>query len=123
MKYIKIFEEFILEDGGMTSAMGGPLVSGGMGDVVNSQPASIPGTTFGGTVGSGDISIPYNASGGERVFHQISTPSINTIKNKKTKKKKNIKDIKDKISKAKEETPKVMNYQDFIKFDINQIKK
>lgn len=130
MKYLKMFEEFIIEDAGMTSATGGPVVSGGMGAVVNSQPSALPGTTTGiawsangGTIGSGDISIPYNASGGERVFQQIPAPAMSNVKNKKTKKLKNIKDVKAKISKSEEADDKVMNYQDFVKFDINQIKR
>ena len=69
--------ESLLEDGGGTSATGGPSV-GGMGAVVNAQPSGLAGQTIGtnwasngGTVGSGDVSVPYNPSGANRVFQKI----------------------------------------------------
>ena len=67
-------ENKLLED---TSATGGPSI-GGMGAVVSSQPSGLAGTTIGtnwasggGTEGSGDVSIPYNPSGSNRVFQKL----------------------------------------------------
>ena len=87
MEYLKTFELF------ETSATGGPSI-GGMGDVVNSQPSGLAGTTigtnwssYGGKGGSGDpsakstgiayqqpsgsIATPYNPSGSNRVFQSV----------------------------------------------------
>ena len=88
-------KERILED---TSATGGPAGSAGaasvgyggggvsmgnattagMGGVVSSQPSAFPGTlngvawaSGGGKEGSGDISIPYNPSGANRMFQKL----------------------------------------------------
>jgi hypothetical protein len=73
MKILKFYE--INE---MTSATGGPAVSSGMGAVVSSQPSGFAGTTLGpswasggGTEGSGDISVPYNPSGSNRIFQRL----------------------------------------------------
>ena len=70
---IKTKEKSLLED---TSATGGPSV-GGMGAVVSAQPSGLAGSTIGtnwasggGTVGSGDVSTPYNPSGSNRVFQK-----------------------------------------------------
>lgn len=90
-------EEKILED---TSATGGPSVSGtsnsvsfssgvgmadastsGMGGVYQSQPSAFPGSlnganwvNGGGQSGSGDISVPYNPSGANRIFQKMKSP-------------------------------------------------
>jgi hypothetical protein len=54
--------------------------SSGMGGVYSSQPSSIPGAlnganwiNGGGESGSGDISVPYNPSGSNRIFHKIKS--------------------------------------------------
>lgn len=113
------------------SATGGPA-SAGMGAVVSAQPSSNPGATVGadwisggGTTGSGDVSIPYNPGGADRMFQKVPVSSfsnsnrfIGKTKNKKT----NIKDLTQPVLDFKP-TTKVMSYDDFIKKDINVIKR
>lgn len=136
--------ESIMEDGGGTSATGGPSV-GGMGAVVNSQPSGLAGATIGtswashgGTVGSGDVSVPYNPSGANRVFQKIPAPGFEMGKGhgprtgKKSRVKKlDMKALKDVFAKrqdwtagqAKNGEKKVMNFDDFAKSDVNTIKR
>jgi len=136
--------EAIMEDGGGTSATGGPSV-GGMGAVVNSQPSGLAGATIGtswashgGTVGSGDVSVPYNPSGANRVFQKIPAPGFEMGKGhgprtgKKSRVKKlDMKALKDVFTKrqdwtagqAKNGEKKVMNFDDFAKSDVNTIKR
>lgn len=125
-----------------TSATGGPVVSSGMGAVVSAQPSTLSGTTIGpnwasggGTEGSGDISIPYNPSGTNRVHQKIPVMgkehSARTGKKSRTKKidLKQLRDLfnKDKASKdythSQNKGKKVMDYTDFVKFDFNKVKK
>lgn len=124
------------------SATGGPVVNGGMGAVVNAQPSGIPGQTIGqswmsngGTVGSGDVSVPYNPSGSNRVFQKISSPmgmNHGSRTGKKSRQKRlNVKTLKTLLSKKpnyddgeKDDKPKkknVMNFNDFVKNDLNKI--
>jgi hypothetical protein len=132
------FEEFINED---VSATGGPVVSSGMGAVVSAQPSSLSGTTIGpnwasggGTEGSGDISIPYNPSGTNRMFQKVpmgKDHSARTGKKSRTKKidLKQLKSIFNKNKTEKDYThsqnkgKKVMDYNDFIKWDFNKVEK
>lgn len=136
--------ESLMEDGGGTSATGGPSV-GGMGAVVNAQPSGLAGATIGtnwasggGTVGSGDISVPYNPSGANRVFQKIPAPGLEMGKGhgprtgKKSRTKKlDIKALRNVFAKrqdwtagqAKNGEKKVMSFDDFQKNDINTIKK
>lgn len=136
--------ESIMEDGGGTSATGGPSV-GGMGAVVNSQPSGLAGATIGtswashgGTVGSGDVSVPYNPSGANRVFQKIPASGFEMGKGhgprtgKKSRVKKlDMKALKDVFAKrqdwtagqAKNGEKKVMNFDDFAKSDVNTIKR
>ncbi len=134
--------ESILEDGGMTSATGGPSV-GGMGAVVNAQPSGLAGATIGtnwattgGTTGSGDVSVPYNPSGSNRVFQKIPAPSMGSNHGARTgkksrEKKLDLKALKDIFAKrqdftagqAKNGEKKVMSFDDFQKTDVNTIKK
>ena len=139
-----IYEELckrIIEDGGMTSATGGPAVTGGMGAVVNAQPSGLAGATIGtswashgGTTGSGDISVPYNPSGSNRVFQSIPSMGYNhgARTGKKSRNKKlNIKNLKNIFSIKQDYTnkegeikePKIMSFQNFLKNDISKIKK
>ncbi len=136
--------ESLLEDGGGTSATGGPGGSvGGMGAVVNAQPSGLAGATIGtswashgGTVGSGDVSVPYNPSGSNRVFQKIPAPSMGfnhgARTGKKSREKKlDLKALKNVFAKrqdftagqAKNGEKKVMNFDDFQKSDVNTIKK
>ena len=142
--YLKLCEkisqrELIIED---TSATGGPAGSvGGMGAVVSAQPSGLAGQTIGtnwashgGTTGSGDVSIPYNPSGSNRVFQKIPVMGSNhgARTGKKSREKKlDLKALKSVFAKrqdftagqAKNGEKKVMNFDDFQKTDVNTIKK
>jgi hypothetical protein len=136
---IKYKETKIIED---TSASGGPVVSGGMGAVVSAQPSGLAGTTIGtnwasggGTVGSGDVSIPYNPSGSNRVFQNIpgtrKSREHGGKKGKKLRKDKiDLKALKQTFSKRQDYTnnqeekgKRVLDFNDFLKNDFNTIKK
>jgi hypothetical protein len=128
------------EDGGGTSATGGTSV-GGMGAVVNAQPSGLAGQTIGtnwasggGTVGSGDISVPYNPSGTNRMQQKIPVMGSNhgpRTGKKSREKKLDLKALKNVFAKrqdftggqAKNGEKKVMSFDDFKKNDINTIKK
>jgi hypothetical protein len=132
-------ETMLLED---TSATGGPSV-GGMGAVVNSQPSGLAGATIGtnwasggGTVGSGDVSVPYNPSGSNRVFQKLPAPmgkEHGPRTGKKSRQKRlDMKALKDIFSKRQDYTAgegevkkggKVMNFNNFLKNDFTTIKK
>lgn len=129
------FKDFLLlED---TSATGGPSVGGssgggvaiaGMGAIQNSQPSTLPGAlngadwiSGGGRSGSGDISVPYNPSGGNRVFHKIPSPmgkNHGSKTGKKSREKKiDLKGLRD-LMKNKKPSGKIMNFDSFAKGDI-----
>lgn len=136
-------KESLLEDssagGPASSSLGGNGVSlsnasiSGMGAVTSAQPSSTPGAltanwaSGGGTLGSGDISVPYNPSGKNRMFQKIPIP--NGMRRKKqgdpniiTKKYRNkpidMKSIKNMFSK-KGEKSNVMNFNDFANKDFS----
>jgi hypothetical protein len=142
--YSKICEkisqrELMIED---TSATGGPSV-GGMGAVVNAQPSGLAGQTIGtswashgGQDGSGDVSVPYNPSGSNRVFHKIPAPSMGSNHGARTgkksrEKKLDLKALRSVFAKRHDFTAgqnkngekKVMSFDNFQKNDINTIKK
>jgi hypothetical protein len=80
MKHITLFEDF--EYIKKTSATGGPP-SSGMGAVVSANPSSLAGSTIGtnwgssgGTIGSGDISVPY-PGGADRMIQKIPVMGYN----------------------------------------------
>jgi hypothetical protein len=122
-----------------TSATGGPSVSGGMGAVVSSQPSGLAGQTIGqnwasgGSDGSGDIGVPYNPSGSNRVFQKIPAPMSKghgpRTGKKSREKKLDMKALKvafDKrgsFNKPKDRKGSVMNFDDFAKKNITSIKK
>lgn len=133
-KEINLFED--------TSATGGPAVSGGMGAVVSAQPSGLAGATIGpnwassgGTTGSGDVSVPYNPSGSNRVFQKI--PAMGKDHGPRTGKKSRVKKLdlkalKDVFAKRQDFTDeqgestgkkKVLDFNDFLKNDFNTIKK
>jgi hypothetical protein len=150
VKYLISKKESILED---TSATGGPAGSvgaasvgyggggvslansttAGMGPVVSSQPSSIPGAlngvnwiNGGGKEGSGDISVPYNPSGANRMFQKMPIPSgmrkkkesdPNVITKKSRNKPIDMKALKDMLA-SKKSSGKIMNFNDFEKKDI-----
>lgn len=135
MKILKNFNEYVdilFED---VSSIGD-----GIGNVVSAQPSSLPGQTIGadwaengGTIGSGDVSTPYNTGIKKTVFTK-SDMGINhgpMTGKKKRNKKLNLKELKksfdikynsenDTVSKSKPK--KVMNFNDFLKDDILNIK-
>jgi hypothetical protein len=134
-KETKLFED--------TSATGGPAVSGGMGAVVSAQPSGLAGATIGtnwassgGSMGSGDVSVPYNPSGSNRVFQKIPAPmgkdhGPRTGKKSRVKKL-DLKALKDVFAKRQDFTDgqgestgkkKVLDFNDFLKNDFNTIKK
>lgn len=130
---IETKENEILEN---TSATGGISV-GGSGAVVSAQPSGLAGQTIGtnwasngGTTGSGDVSVPYNPSGSNRMSQTLKSPVMGknhgsrTGKKSRTKKL-DLKTIKDLMAKSKEFKPskKVMNFNDFQKNDFTTIKK
>lgn len=142
--YIRLCEEIsniekIMED---TSATGGPAGSvGGMGAVVSAQPSGLAGQTIGtnwasggGTVGSGDISVPYNPSGSNRMQQKIPVMGSNhgpRTGKKSREKKLDLKALKSVFAKRQDFTAgqtkngekKVMSFDDFKKDDVNTIKK
>lgn len=134
MKHLKGFKIY------ETSATGGPAV-GGMGAVVSANPSGLAGQTIGqnwasggGTEGSGDISVPFNPSGSNRMSQKIPVMGFNhgpRTGKKSRVKKLDLKALRDSFNKAKDVTPKdgepkqtkVMDFNDFIKRDINDVKK
>jgi len=165
-KDIKVVEDLIsikerlVED---TSATGGPAGAAGsssvgtggggvalanasiagMGGVVSSQPSAFPGSlngtawiSGGGKSGSGDVSVPYNPSGANRVFQKIPTSAMGSEHGPRTGKKSRVKKLDMKALKnifakrqdftagqSKNGEKKVMSFDDFQKNDINTIKK
>lgn len=134
MKNIKKFEEFITEN---TSATGGPSV-GGMGAVVSAQPSGLAGQTIGtnwasggGTEGSGDIGVPYNPSGSNRVFQKIPIMGKNhgSRTGKKSREKKlDLKALKaamvrNKDVDSKPRKQRILNFNDFLRNDLTTVKK
>lgn len=149
--------EMIYED---TSSTGGPAgsVSGGdvgsigvsgvayadasntagMGNVVSAQPSSLPGSTIGsdwsdngGTVGSGDVSMPYNAGGGKKMFqkaemgknHGARTGKKSRVKKIDLKQLKGNFSIKQDYTKSASDkgSKRVMNFNDFQKDNVNKV--
>ena len=145
--YLKLCErisqkERIMEDGGAgTSTTGGPS-TGGMGDVVNSQPSGLAGATIGtnwsnhgGLSGSGDVSVGFNAgTGGKNLHQKIPVMGFNhgsrTGKKSRTKKL-DLKALKNVFAKNQDYTAgegevkksKVMSFDDFLKNDFTTVKK
>ena len=143
LETIKNKEKSLFED---TSATGGPS-AGGMGAVVSAQPSGLAGSTIGtnwasggGTVGSGDISIPYNPSGSNRVFQKeplaMGKDHGPRTGKKSRVKKLDMKALKDVFAKRQDFTDgegereqgikgkgKVMNFNNFLKNDFTAIKK
>lgn len=131
---IEIIERMIIED---TSATGGPSVA-----VVSAQPSGLAGSTIGpnwasggGTLGTGDISVPYNPSGTNRMQQKIPVMGFNhgpRTGKKSRKKRLDLKHLKDVLSKRQDYTSrqgerssvkKVMNFDDYLKKDLTQVKK
>jgi hypothetical protein len=138
MESINLKERMLFED---TSATGGPVVSGGMGAVVSAQPSTLSGTTVGsswsdngGTVGSGDVSFPFNTGAAKTVYTKAPMGKNHGSRTgKKSREKKlDMKALKDIFSKRQDFTnnqtdgskgKRVMNFNDFLQDDITKIKK
>jgi len=108
------------------------VTTAGMGGVASSTPSHFPGAltgtawiTGGGQSGSGDIAVPYNPSGANRVFQKLPAfmqnkknggdPNVMTKKSRT--KGFNMKTLSD-LMKSKEPKGKIMNFSDFEKKDI-----
>lgn len=134
MKYLKYF------DINETSATGGPVISGGMGAIVAAQPSGLAGQTIGqnwasksGVEGSGDLDLPYNPSGSNRVFQKIPMGKGHGPRTgrKSREKKLDLKSLRASFDKRKEndnddfEKPKkVMSFDDFsVRKDITSVKR
>jgi hypothetical protein len=151
----KEYASYLVED---TSATGGPAgaVTGGsvgssgvamanagisgMGAVVSAQPSSLPGATigtnwsaFGGTEGSGDVSVPFPV-GGKNPMYQKQPVEMGKSHGARTGKKsrnkkmslKTLKDIfskKQDFTKGSERPKRVMNFNDFEKEKLNKVTK
>ncbi len=107
---------------------------GGMGAVVSPQPSMFAGVTTepgysagGGSVGSGDISVPYNPGGRKKVFQKISAD--NRKGTNKRRKNKIIQGLKNIFSQKQDYTAgqggskpsKIMNFDKFSKDDLNKV--
>ena len=136
MNHLLNFQEHINE----TSATGGPAGAVASGGVVNSQPSSLPGVTTdpayantGGVVGTGDPSFPYNAGGKLAAGGAPMGFDHGPRTGKKSRTKRlDMKALKDIFAKRQDYTagegnvdrkPKVMDFDDFQKADINQVKR
>ncbi len=143
-----VFED-VSATGGPSGSVGGSSVgsfgvglanstTAGMGGVVSSQPSAFPGSlngtnwiNGGGKSGSGDISVPYNPSGANRMFQKIPMGKNHGAKTGKKSRIKGIdmKALKNMFAKnqditTKSEKPKrVMNFDDFQKDEFTKVTK
>jgi hypothetical protein len=144
----ELLSEQINED---TSATGGPagavgsggigfggnsvggVTTAGMGGVQSSQPSAFPGAlngtdwiNGGGQSGSGDISVPYNPSGANRVFQKMKSP-MGKSHGGRTGKKSRIGGIDLKklsnIMKKGGERKKVLDFENFKKDQMDKVTK
>ena len=97
----------------------------GMGNVGGSSPSGNIGCTIGsnyssggGTIGSGDISVPYNTGSNKMVYNKSKGYDHGSIRKKR--KKNNIKEI---MRNAPEKPSRVLSFDDYQKTNINQIHK
>lgn len=148
------YNQLLLED---TSATGGPAGSvtgsavgssgvamanasiAGMGAVVSPQASSFAGTTMGsnftgggGSVGSGDVSIPFPVGGRNPMYQKAEMGKSHGARTGKKSRQKRLSmsQLKNIFSKKQDYTvgsekksPRVMNWQDFQKDDVNKIKR
>lgn len=122
IKRIIDIKEKLLEDNG-------GAFSSGVGAVTSSQPSSLPGALNGsdwagngGSVGSGDISMPYNTGSSKKVFQKFplrrkKQSDPNVITKKYREKPLDIKSIKNMMS-SRKKSGKIMNFSDFENKDI-----
>lgn len=134
--------EMILENtsgGGLGTPSGGGVAlanatTAGMGPVRSNQPSAMPGAlngtdwvNGGGKEGSGDISIPYNPSGGNRVFQKMKSPmgkNHGSRTGKKSRKKPlSRKMIQDMLKKKGQKAGKIADFSEFTKKEMNKVTK
>jgi hypothetical protein len=111
---------------------------GGMGSVVSAQPSAYAGSTSGssftaggGTVGSGDISVPYNPGGKKKVFQKLPAPLSDRRGTNKRRKNKILRGLKNIFSQKQDYTSnqgsvqksKVMSFDQFDKEKLSQVTK
>ena len=134
MKPLKTFEA-------LNEDISGGEVFSSSADIYNSTPSNLPGNTVdpmysanNGVDGSGDVSVPYNSgSTKSNTFQKLSMgKNHGAHTGKKSREKKiDIKALKNMFAKKQDSTktanmdkkPRVMNFDDFAKADINQIKR
>jgi hypothetical protein len=137
--------ELLLEDtsgGGLGAPSGGGVAMGnastaGMGPIISNQPSGNAGATNGadwiskgGTEGSGDIAVPFNPSGGNKLFHNIKKPKSAMGKNhgaqtgqKPRKKPLSRKMIQDMMKKKGQKSGKIVGFDAFTKAGMDQVTK
>jgi hypothetical protein len=151
-----ILNEDVSATGGPAGAVsgGGDFSSGGvcmsnagiagMGNFQSAQPSSYAGTTTGaafnqggGTIGSGDISVPFNAGAGIKMFQKIPAKEMGINHGPRTgkksrKRKLNLKTIKNLFAQRQDFTAnqggvtrnrKIMNFDDFQKNGLTKVTK
>lgn len=138
MKNLETFENYSHNEN--TSATGGPGGAVTSGGVVSSQPSTFAGVTVdpmytntGGLVGTGDPSYPYNIGGkAAKVNSPMGADHGPRTGQKPRTKKLDMKSLKDIFAKRQDYTagegnvdrkPKVMDFEDFQKAEITQVKK
>jgi hypothetical protein len=108
---------------------------GGVGDVTPAQPSvnagvtSDPAYTAGGAkIGSGDVSVPYNAGGGKKMFQKV--PTDNRKGDNKRRKNKMIANLRSVVShqdftagQGESRPKKLMNFDSFSKEELNKVTK
>jgi hypothetical protein len=148
-EYIDYLNEDTSGTGGPAGAVGGSSVgssgvalsnatTAGMGAVVSPQPSMFAGVTTepgysmsGGTIGSGDISVPYNPGGRKKVFQKVPAPLTDRKGSNKRRKNKILRGLKDIFSMKQDYTAKqggvkksnIMNFDNFSKEELNKVTK
>lgn len=112
----------------------GSAATSGMGGVVSSQPSAFSGVTTdpgysagGGSVGSGDLSVPYNPGGRKKVFQKIPVDNRKgTNKRRKNKMLSGLKQVMGKkfdftAGQGQAKPKKVMNWETFSKEELSRV--
>lgn len=133
---ISEMENRIFEDTGSVGSTGVALANAttaGMGGVISPQPSAFPGAlngtnwiSGGGSEGSGDLSVPYNPSGKNRVFQKLPMGKSHGSRTGKKSRNKpmNMKSLQNILKKGKEDRPKkVLSFNDFEKSKMDVVTK
>ena len=136
--------DYLLEDGPGGAAAAGSIGigaggvgysnanTGGMGQVTSANPSSSIGVTTepgysagGGTIGSGDISIPYNPGGRKKMFQKVESSRRGTNKRRNSRM---ISKLKGSVSKSDYthnqgniKPNKIMNFDSFSKDELSNV--